>query len=252
MAAYQSQGQSNQLVSFSEIEAGEGGGVTSLLIGVVADNITLDGWIIIGILFLLGAWCGVLFVNKTYTYRLMIRENHHFLRRFKGAKDFAAIEQHREDFSNSPLYKIFEAGMHDLRAWQERHSGQTNARLSQKAFNIFRSVLENGYMEQNRRINAGLIVLTMAISGAPFLGLLGTVWGVMSTFAAMAAAGEANIAAIAPGVASALATTVFGLIVAIPALFGYNFLAGRVKIIGADLVMFVDRFANLVDHEYCE
>jgi biopolymer transport protein ExbB len=85
-----------------------------------------------------------------------------------------------------------------------------------------------------------MVLLTMAITGGPFLGLLGTVWGVMNTFAAMAEAGEANLTAIAPGVASALATTVFGLIVAIPALFGYNYLSGKIKNITADLGIFVD------------
>lgn len=88
----------------------------------------------------------------------------------------------------------------------------------------------------------------MAISGGPFLGLLGTVWGVMNTFAAMAAAGEANIMAIAPGVASALSTTVMGLIVAIPALFGYNFLTSRIKEITADLAIFIDEFALKVEN----
>ena len=251
-AAFQSQGAENLLVSFAEIEAGEGGGVTSLLIGTIADNITLDGWIIIGLLFLLGAVSGVLFANKAYTYRLMIRENHEFLRVFKSAGNLEKIEEQREDFRNSPLYRIFEMGLEDLRSWGAKHADQENPRLSPKSFNIFKTVLENGYMEQNRKINAGLIVLTMAISGAPFLGLLGTVWGVMSTFAAMAVAGEANIMAIAPGVASALATTVFGLIVAIPALFGYNYLAGKVKLLAADLGLFVDRFANLVDQEFGE
>jgi biopolymer transport protein ExbB len=92
----------------------------------------------------------------------------------------------------------------------------------------------------------------MSISGGPFLGLLGTVWGVMNTFAAMAEAGEANIMAIAPGVASALSTTVFGLIVAIPALFGYNYLAGRIRDITADSGIFVDQFALKVASVYGE
>jgi biopolymer transport protein ExbB len=90
----------------------------------------------------------------------------------------------------------------------------------------------------------------MAITGGPFLGLLGTVWGVMNTFAAMAEAGEANIMAIAPGVASALSTTVFGLIVAIPALFGYNFLASRIKKITADMDIFLDQFLLRVENTY--
>jgi biopolymer transport protein ExbB len=72
----------------------------------------------------------------------------------------------------------------------------------------------------------------------------------MNTFAAMAEAGEANIMAIAPGVASALSTTVFGLIVAIPALFGYNFLASRIKNISAEMDIFMEQFLIRVENTY--
>ena len=83
-----------------------------------------------------------------------------------------------------------------------------------------------------------------------FLGLLGTVWGVMNTFAAMAEAGEANIMAIAPGVASALSTTVVGLIVAIPALFGYNYLVGKIKSITAEMMIIVDQLSVNIEEIY--
>ena len=88
-------------------------------------------------------------------------------------------------------------------------------------------------MLESRQMGAGLVVLTLGISGGPFLGLFGTVWGVMNTFAGMAEAGQANLAAIAPGVASALACTLCGLLVAIPALFSYSFLTQRIKDITA-------------------
>jgi biopolymer transport protein ExbB len=114
-----------------------------------------------------------------------------------------------------------------------------------------KSELEKGLIEESGKMNAWLLVLTMSISGGPFLGLLGTVWGVMNTFAAMAEAGEANIMAIAPGVASALSTTVFGLIVAIPALFGYSYLSSRIRKITIDLTIYVDDFCKAVDNRYC-
>jgi biopolymer transport protein ExbB len=249
-ALYQSQGPTSALLGYGSIEAGEGGGVSTLLIATVADNITADGWIIIGLLFLLGALSVMLLVNKTYVFRLMQRENEQFLNAFSHAHDLDALYRKEEEYCNSPLFTIFRKGVDDLRQWGDKHAHLENPKLTAKSFNIFRTVLENGYMEQNRRINNGLVLLTLAISGGPFLGLLGTVWGVMNTFAALAVAGEANIMAIAPGVASALATTVAGLIVAIPALFGYNFLAGKVKIIAADLGLFVDQFANMVDQEF--
>lgn len=80
-------------------------------------------------------------------------------------------------------------------------------------------------MGENNRLNDRMVWVTVAISGAPFLGLLGTVVGVMMTFATVAATGDVNVNTIAPGVASAMATTVVGLIIAIPCMFGYNYLA---------------------------
>ena len=87
---------------------------------------------------------------------------------------------------------------------------------------------------------ASLVLLTIAISGGPFIGLLGTVIGVMITFAGVAAAGDVNINAIAPGISAALAATVAGLGVAIPALFGYNYLVTRNKDTSAQMYVFVD------------
>ena len=86
------------------------------------------------------------------------------------------------------------------------------------------------------------MLLTIAISGGPFLGLLGTVVGVMITFASIAAAGDVNINAIAPGIAAALLATVAGLAVAIPSLFGYNYLITQIKAIAADMQAFSDEF----------
>jgi biopolymer transport protein ExbB len=95
-----------------------------------------------------------------------------------------------------------------------------------------------------------MVLLTIAIAGGPFLGLLGTVVGVMITFAAIAASGDVNVNAIAPGIAAALAATVAGLAVAIPSLFGYNWLNSRIKAITADMRVFVDEFVTRVAEHY--
>ena len=90
-------------------------------------------------------------------------------------------------------------------------------------------MLDADLVRENHTMNARMVLLTIAISGGPFLGLLGTVVGVMITFAAIAAAGDVNVNAIAPGIAAALLATVAGLGVAIPALFGYNYLVPAIK-----------------------
>lgn len=105
---------------------------------------------------------------------------------------------------------------------------------------------------ESQKLNAWMIVLTLGVSGGPFWGLLGTVWGVMNTFASLAEAGEANLTAIAPGVASALACTLFGLLVAIPALFGYSYLVAQMKNLNIDTRLFMEEFALKVEGSYGE
>ncbi len=97
-----------------------------------------------------------------------------------------------------------------------------------------------------------LVFLTISIAGGPFLGLLGTVVGVMITFAAIAAAGDVNVNAIAPGIAAALVATVAGLAVAIPALFGYNYIISRVKTATNNMRVFSDEFVTRMAEFYDE
>jgi biopolymer transport protein ExbB len=150
----------------------------------------------------------------------------------------------------SPLYRVQRLG-NDFLQERFRDQGQLTY-LPPKAMSSFRFELERGAVRESQDINSKLVVMTIGIAGGPFLGLLGTVWGVMETFAAMAMVGEANIMAIAPGVASALACTVVGLILAIPALFGYNYITTQIKNVMADVFLFIDRFAANVEENYGE
>ena len=103
-----------------------------------------------------------------------------------------------------------------------------------------------------QKLNNLMVLLTIAISGGPFLGLLGTVVGVMITFAAIAAAGDVNVNAIAPGIAAALLATVAGLAVAIPSLFGYNYLTIRIKNATSDMHVFIDEFVTKMAEFYSQ
>ena len=95
-------------------------------------------------------------------------------------------------------------------------------------------------------------MLSTAVAGGPFIGLLGTVWGVMSTFAGIAESHAATLTAMAPGVAAALVATVTGLLVAIPAMFGYNFMVTTIRHLTQELDGFASRFANQIEHVYVD
>ncbi len=101
-------------------------------------------------------------------------------------------------------------------------------------------------------LEKGMIVLSTAVAGGPFIGLLGTVWGVMSTFAGIAESHAATLTAMAPGVAAALVATVTGLLVAIPAMFAYNFMVTTIRAITQELDGFASRYANQIEHVYVD
>src|SRR5207253_869473 len=130
---------------------------------------------------------------------------------------------------------------------EERHK-----HVSMKAMEHVKRTLERAVAEESLKLESGLILLAIAVSGAPFLGLLGTVWGVMSTFGQVAMHGSADLLTMAPGVAGALITTVAGLLVAIPSMFGYNWLVHNLRVLTVQLDNFAQELVSKMETEYLE
>jgi biopolymer transport protein ExbB len=216
--------------------------------GILVDNLTVDAWVVIVILivmFFIAAW--VMVVKSLFVSRAD-KDNQSFLERFRGATGNLLQLDQGADHPHSPLYRLYRAGQREL---LKRRIGEANvAPLSGASLNAVKAAVDADLVRESHQLNSGMVLLTIAISGGPFLGLLGTVVGVMITFAAIAAAGDVNVNAIAPGIAAALLATVAGLAVAIPALFGYNYLAARIKNVSADMQIFVDEFITRVAEEY--
>jgi len=152
---------------------------------------------------------------------------------------------------SSPLFHIYHLGIEEIRHRLDGdQDGKGKRAISARSIAAIRASLDGGFVRESQRLSSQMVLLTIAISGGPFLGLLGTVVGVMITFAAVAQAGEVNVNAIAPGIAAALAATVAGLAVAIPALFGYNYLLGRIKSTTSDMQVFIDEFVTRLAEFY--
>jgi biopolymer transport protein ExbB/TolQ len=128
----------------------------------------------------------------------------------------------------------------------------TTIKVSVASYEAIRVILEEAAGVQAMSLEKGMIVLSTAVAGGPFIGLLGTVWGVMSTFAGIAEANSASLTTMAPGVAAALVATVTGLLVAIPAMFAYNFMVTTIRAITQELDLFASRFANHIEHVYVD
>src|SRR5439155_27209660 len=132
-------------------------------------------------------------------------------------------------------------------------SPATDARrqfVSLKGMEHVKRTLERTVAQQSLRLESGLIFLGIVVSGAPFLGLLGTVWGVMSAFSYVAIKGRADLATMAPGVAGALVSTVAGLLVAIPSMFGYNWLVHSLRVFSVELDNFEQELVLDMEKEY--
>jgi biopolymer transport protein ExbB len=232
----------------TEDSAGGGEGGDAGYMGILIKSLTPDAKAVIAILavmFVVAVW---VMVTKAIFVGKADKDNRQFLERFRDATDNLLHLDKGAAYPNSSLFRLYQAGVREL---AKRKTGEPGASpLSGASIDAVKASIDADLVRENHQLNARMVLLTIAISGGPFLGLLGTVVGVMITFAAIAAAGDVNVNAIAPGIAAALLATVAGLGVAIPALFGYNYLASRIKNISSDMQIFVDEFVTRVAESY--
>jgi biopolymer transport protein ExbB len=233
-------------------------------------NVTVDGWVVIVFLGMMGAVSWLVMASKGIVVSRTRRDNAEFINHFTqlGTQDVSSLDTEEtqvdddlressllmalsgshDHFQSSTLYRVYHSGVQEMQSRVPKAAGAQAASLtlSNQAINAIRASMDATLVRETQRLNSQMVLLTIAISGGPFLGLLGTVVGVMITFAAIAASGDVNINSIAPGIAAALLATVAGLVVAIPALFGYNYLGTRIKEIIADMHVFVDEFVTKI------
>ena len=182
-----------------------------------------------------------------------------FLRAFRSSADPLEAYWAARPVGESPQAAIYQAGAKEL-CFHLTGSSTIDSTLSSRiasarpigetSMNSVRSAMERAVGEESLRLESNLIILATAVSGAPFLGLLGTVWGVMDAFSGIAQAGQASLAAMAPGVSGALITTVVGLLVAIPAMFGYNFLTTSTRSFIVEMENFAAECAAVFEHRF--
>jgi biopolymer transport protein ExbB len=252
-----------QLVAVAADEAPPAGWLSGAfgLFGVILKSVTIDGWVVIGILGIMSVISWYVMITKFVYVNHVQKGNSLFLKEWRTvAKDLTALDHTdaakslsgragpkvQRLIANSTLYRIYHIGSEEI--GHRVASGNTN--LSSRSIQAIRASLDGGYVRENHALNDGMVFLTISIAGGPFMGLLGTVVGVMITFAAIAATGEVNISAIAPGLAAALVATVAGLLVAIPALLGYNYLVSRMKTVSSDMQIFIDEFVTKMAEFY--
>jgi biopolymer transport protein ExbB len=218
---------------------------------VILTSVTPDGWAVIFILIVMAIVSWVVMADKAALVSRVGKANAKFLAQYENQNgDLATAPKQgkKTGLESSPLYAIYQTGVYEI--GKRISNGQADRGLSAQSIAAIRSALDGVAARENQRLNRSMVLLTIAISGGPFLGLLGTVVGVMLTFATIAAAGDVNVNAIAPGISAALVATVAGLAVAIPALFGYNYLNSRINSATTDMRVFVDEFETRMAERY--
>ncbi|KAI3488923.1 hypothetical protein L1887_46953 [Cichorium endivia] len=151
---------------------------------------------------------------------------------------------------HSSLWRLYQVAVQEMRT--RRAQGADLVNISGATIEAIRASMDAVRTRENQALSSRLSTLSNAIAGGPYIGLLGTVMGIMVVFLGTAMAGDVNINAIAPGMAAALLATAMGLFVAIPALFGYNRLVTRNREVGADMRVFVDEFITRLAEVYGE
>ena len=225
-------------------------------------------------LLILSLFSWTIIISKARQIAIARKWTKKFLAAYASTRDPLDIKRRDEEFTGAPAYQLYIRGADELDYHLKNNpvavsslkivnhdpalghgntdhlARATTTRVSTASYEAIKVVMEEAAAAEAMGLEKGMIVLSTAVAGGPFIGLLGTVWGVMETFSGIANAGGASITAMAPGVAGALICTVIGLLVAIPAMFSYNFMVTSIRGITQELDGFAARYANQIEHRY--
>jgi len=240
------------------------------------DKATPEGKTTMSALFVLSLFSWTIIITKARQLYIARKWAKRFFAAYNSTRDPLDIKRRGEEFEGAPAYQLYIRGADEVDYHLKNNPinvvgravrfsdpdlppGNTDilsraktTKISMASFDAVKVVMEEAASAQAMDLEKGMIVLSTAVAGGPFIGLLGTVWGVMETFAGIASAGAASLTAMAPGVAGALICTVIGLLVAIPAMFSYNFMVTTIRAITQELDGFASRYANQLEHVYVD
>ena len=218
------------------------------------EKATTEGKMCIGVLTLVSLFSWTVIITKLRQILLARKMSKKFYAAFEKTKDPLEIHKSGGHFPGAPAYAVYRTGVEELEYNLENNPVMVRGqqRITEGSFDTVRVALERAVSAQGMALEKGMIVLSTAVAGGPFIGLLGTVWGVMDTFSGVAKANAASLTAMAPGVAGALIATVIGLLVAIPAMFAYNFMVTSIRNITQELDDFTSEYATQIEHQYVD
>lgn len=205
--------------------------------------------IILLILLLFSVISWAIMIHKWRVFSKVSYETKKFLYLFRRKGKISDVYLNCVRFKKTPLSFVLESGYEELEGLLGR-GGSSQKGLGQEEIDIIKMSLDRAGAEQLDKLESKVVFLATVGNTSPFLGLLGTVWGVMDSFASIGVKGTASLAVVAPGIAEALIATIAGLAVAIPAVIGYNHLNHQLKVVSSDIEKFSLEFVARTKKEY--
>jgi biopolymer transport protein TolQ len=193
--------------------------------------------------------CWAIIVTKWKTLKVVRQQNEVFISTFWNGKDIDEIVSKSDHFPRSPIASVFVNGVKELRKLSAIIPDATSTVGNERMDNIYRA-LNRASTNEISTLEKHISWLATTASAAPFLGLFGTVWGIMNSFQSIGASGAASLAVVAPGISEALITTATGIGVAIPAVIAYNYFVGQIKKVATEMECFSQDFINIIQRSF--
>lgn len=241
----------------------QGGGAPAAALGsdvvglVARSGPVAKAVLLILVLFSVASWAIIL--QKLWSFRRIERHTTRFLDVFRRSSKFSEVQAVCSTLNASPLVGIFQAGYAELNAQLRQaaagapaagNPGSAPARPTLKSFGALDRALLRASAAEVNRLERRVPFLATTASITPFIGLFGTVWGIMTAFQGIGQTGSTNLGVVAPGIAEALIATAAGLFAAIPAVYFYNHLTTRVKLAAGEMDDFALEFLNIAERNF--
>jgi len=241
-------------------------------------HLTKEGLSTIFALLIVSVFSWTVIISKARQLIRARKAGRKFFDAYRATRDPLEVYRQKLEFEGAPAYELYVTGAEEveyhlknnpvqvqrvqsvvpgnaagaLQAQTDIIARKITVKISRTSFETVQVALERAASAEALSLEKGMIILSTAVAGGPFIGLFGTVWGVMETFSGIGRAGAASLTAMAPGVAAALLATVAGLSVAIPAMFAYNYMVTTIRAITQELDGFASEYATQLEHKYVD
>jgi biopolymer transport protein TolQ len=244
------------LLALQQVQDGEAPPRGAISILELITNASAVSLVALGVLLAFSVVCWGIILSKSLSLARAERQTRSFLDVFRKSAKFSEVQGVCKSLEHSPLVGVFQAGYAELnlqlRPDQAKAAspGATPPRPTLKSLPALDRALLRAASAEMNKLERRVTFLATTASLAPFIGLFGTVWGIMTAFAGIGAQGSTDLAVVAPGIAEALIATAAGLFAAMPAVYFYNAFTARVKLLATEMDDFALEFLNIAERHF--